>query len=587
MEQVESPVARRQSRSLVHAETRETRGRTESLVELLTALGGAPRSPRLRVSSAFLLPFSLSLLLLASLIGCSSEKPASSSKVAKDAAGADAAPSSSNEPIVISIPADATKLDPPQPTDGTSLTIIEHLYDRLVDFAQGPEVKIVPALATTWTVSPDGLVYTFNLRTDATFADGTPVTSAAVKYTFERITNTSHPEHFGINWTENILGEWFDRIEAPDDQTVVFHLHRPFVPMLANLAMPSASIVNPAHIKAMGADNSAARPMGSGAYELEEWKRGAYLKLKARPNHWRGRPKTDTLFWRVQADMNQALSALRKGETHVVLVLSPSVVGEQDDQGEGRIVRAPMLAIGHVYLNVKKAPLESKELRLALNYAVDREALCNGLLRGSAFPASGVIPPGMLGHREDKPFGFTYDPEKARALLKQAGFENGVKLSMHCFAAPRPYNTAGLKTAQRLQEDWRKVGIDVELEQMEFGAMLEVVSQRTEHQMALLGWMADTGDPDNFIWELYGVPTNRSNYENVAANELMKQAAAELDPAKRAELYHQAEDLILQDPPAVFLNHAHRIRGVSKRLRGFDSSSLLVDSFGEAYLVEK
>lgn len=531
----------------------------------------------------------LSIVAMLTMAACNAPSGSEGSKSGESgkgqAAGAETA--SVNEPIVISIPADATKLDPPQPTDGTSLGIIEHLYDRLVDFAPGPEVKILPALATTWETSDDGLTYTFHLRTDATFSDGSRVNAAAVKYTFDRIVDTKHPEHFGINWTENILGDWFDRIEAPDEQTVVFHLHRPFVPMLANLAMPAASIVSPAHIKAMGPDKSASTPMGSGPYVLEEWKRGAYLKLKARPDHWRGRPKTDTLFWRVQGDMNQALSALRKGETHVVLVLSPSVVGDQEEQGEARIVRSPMLAIGHVYLNIKKPPLQSKALRLALNYAVDRDALCNGLLQGSAFPASGIIPPGMLGYREEKPYGFSYNPEKAKALLKEAGLGGGVKLKMHCFAAPRPYNTAGLKTAQRLQEDWRKVGIDVELVQMEFGAMLEVLAQRTEHQMALSGWMADTGDPDNFIWELYGVPTNRANYENVAANELMKGAAAELDTTKRAEMYQQAEDLILQDPPAVFLNHAHRIRGVSKRLRGFDSSALLVDNFSEAYLVEK
>ena len=501
--------------------------------------------------------------------------------------GAQPARPAASEPIIVSIPADVQKLDPPQPTDGNSLLVISHLYDTLVDF-HDTEVSVVPGLAKSWDVSEDGLRYSFHLRDDATFSNGDPVDAAAVRYTFERIVDTSHPEHFSIAWRSYILGDWFDHIETPDDLTVVFVLNRPFVPLLYNLAIPAASIVHPGHVREMGADRVVSSPLGSGPFVLEEWKPGAYVSIKARESHWRGKPKTDRIIFRVQRDQNQTMSALRTGDSHLAVVLTPSVIGDRANLGEAVILDFPILSLCHVYLNVEKPSMKSPALRRALNFAVNREAICETLLEGMGTPAYTALPPGMLGHRptDEIPNRFRHDPEEARHILAEAGLK-GVKLTMHCFNEARPYNPVGVRLAQRLQEDFRQVGIEVELIQMDFGGWIETVDQRTVHEMALAGWSADTGDPDNFIQLLFLDETNRSNYKNPAALALMKEAQGESDPARRASLYQQAEDLMFLDPPAITISHARGIKGASKRLRGYKPHPIRSDYLGDAWLADE
>lgn len=490
------------------------------------------------------------------------------------------------EPLIFSVPADFTKMDPPQPTDGITLCAIYHIYDRLVDFADEKSVRIVPGLAKSWDVTPDGLKYTFHLRDDATFSDGTPVRAEAVKFTFERIVDPNHPAHFATAWQDSILSDWFDHIETPDELTVVFVLKRPYVPLLANLSIPAASIVSPAHVLKVGSDGVVSKPMGSGPYVLDEWNSGNYIRLKARPNHWRGKPRTDTIIMRVQKDMNQRMASLRKGEVHLVTVLSPGVVGDASKLEKCTIATPSHLALCYAAFNMKVDKLKSKELRIAMNLAVDRKTLCEGVMEGAAFPATGVIPPGMLGYREEKPFGFSYQPDKAKKMIDDAGLA-GTKIKMLCFVETRPYNVAGTKTAQRLQEDWRKIGIDVELVQMDFGGFLETMNMRNKHEMAMTGWMSDNGDPDNFVYELFGSPMNKANYANEAANDLMAKAKGEQDVRKRADLYAQAEDLILQDPPAVMINHANRIVGYSNRLRGYNPENMMMEQLWNVYLVKE
>jgi peptide/nickel transport system substrate-binding protein len=523
----------------------------------------------------------LAILLLAALLlglaACSSPEEG----------GAPAARQPAGEPIIVSIPADVQKLDPPQPTDGNSLLVISHLFDTLVDFHE-TDVAVVPGLAKSWDVSEDGLRYTFHLRDDATFTNGDPVDAAAVRYTFERIVDTKHPEHFSISWRSYILGDWFNHIETPDDRTVVFVLNRPFVPLLYNLAIPAASIVHPGHVREMGADRVVSSPMGSGPYELEEWKPGAYVAVKARESHWRGTPKTQRLVFRVQRDQNQTMSALRTGDSHLAVVLTPSVIGDRARLGEAVILDFPILSMCHVYLNVAKPSMESPALRRALNFAVDRQAICETLLEGMGTPAYTSLPPGMLGHRtlDEIPSPFRHDPEEARRILAEAGLSN-VKLTMHCFNEARPYNPVGVRLAQRLQEDFRQVGIELELIQMDFGGWIETVDQRTVHEMALAGWSADTGDPDNFIQLLFLDETNRSNYKNPEALALMVEAQGEGDPERRAALYQQAEDLMFLDPPAITISHARGIKGASKRLRGYTPHPIRNDYLGDAWLAEE
>ncbi|MEQ8820156.1 MAG: ABC transporter substrate-binding protein [Sumerlaeia bacterium] len=547
----------------------------------------SPAQPQSRLSTQIarkLFAFCSFLIVLPLFLACGGGDSGSTSTAPAEGSASAGGSKMSTKPVVVSMPADIQKLDPPQPTDGNSLAVVAHIYDRLFDF-DDTELNVVPGLVESYEISEDGTRYTFKLREDATFSDGSPVNAEAVKFTFERIVDTEHPEHYAIAWTNDILGDWFSHIETPDEYTAVFVLHRPFVPLLFNLAIPAASIVSPSHVKAMGSDRIISEPMGSGPYVLEEWKKDAYVRLRARDSHWRSTPKSRTIFFRVQKDANQRMASLKRGEVHLVPVLSPETIGDRAALKDIEIIEQPFPSLGYVICNVEKGPLQSKELRQALNYAIDRESIVNGVLEGTSIPSYGPLPPGMIGYRplEEKAVQYTYDLEKARALVKASGHE-GATIKLLCFDADRPYNTAGVRLAERLQEDYRQIGLDIDIEQMDFGGFLETVRQRTVHELALSGWMADTGDPDNFIYYLFGSDTNRANYKNLDARRLMEEAQGEQDPERRAALYAQAEDIVLEDAPAVFINHAKRLKGKTTNLKGYKSHPIEVDRMWDVWV---
>lgn len=487
--------------------------------------------------------------------------------------------------LVVSLPADVQKLDPPAPTDGNSMIAVAHIFDRLVEFHE-TTTEVVPSLAKSWDVSDDRLRWTFHLRDDVTFSDGTKFTSEAVKFSLERINDTTHPQHFpGIAWADELLGDWFSHIETPDPQTAVVVLHRPFTPLLQALAIPPASIVSPDHWRKTG-EAVVSNPVGTGAYVLDEWKRGAYLKMTARKDYWGNHGASETIFLQAQPDPNQSLSALRTGDVHCVVVVKPQAVRDPSRLGKGTLIEMTIPSLGYATINTKKPGLDDVRVRQAMNYAINRDNYCEVLLEGTSIPAKGILPPGMLGFSEDRPFSYTHDPEKARKLMAEAGYsaEKPLKFEFACFEEIRPYNTAGSRLAARMASDLKECFMEPTIRQMDFRGFIEYTDQRTEHQVGTIGWMSDTGDPDNFIYYLFGTPTNRSNYDAGEARAWMEEAQSELDPAKRAELYQRAEEKVLQDAPAIFINHAKWVKGVSKDLKGFVQHSVMVDRFHNSYV---
>ncbi|MDX2175906.1 MAG: ABC transporter substrate-binding protein [Candidatus Sumerlaeia bacterium] len=492
----------------------------------------------------------------------------------------------SKEPIVLSIEADAQKLDPPAPTDGPSFLLIEHLYDRLVEFSD-TDTTVVPGLAERWETSEDGLRWTFHLRKGVTFSDGSPMNAEAVKYTFDRVTDDTHPEHFpGLSWGSGyLLGDWYERMEILDDHTVLFVLNRPYVPLLQSLAIPPASIVSPAHTKATG-EAVVGNPLGTGPYTLAEWKRGAYLKLSARKDYWGGHPANETLFFQVQPDPSQALSALRTGDAHLVTTVKPQAIGDKRRYRDAEFIEVPVFSLGYVLINTKKPHLADVRVRQAMNYAVDRENIASVLMEGTSIAAKGITPPGMLGYSETPEFMYTHDVEKARALMREAGYseEKKLKVKFHCFEEVRPYNTVGRRKAERIASMLGEAYFDVELVQIDFRGFIEFIDQRTEHELGTIGWSSDTGDPDNFLYYLFGNPTNRSNFDHPEARELMEKAVSEMDTEKRAEMYRRAERLVLEGAPCIAVNHPKWVKGASTRLKGYKPHPVAGDRMFDAYL---
>ncbi|MBX7245629.1 MAG: ABC transporter substrate-binding protein [Candidatus Sumerlaeaceae bacterium] len=468
---------------------------------------------------------------------------------------------------------DVANMDPSLITDIESAIVAQQVYQGLTRF-KADSVEVEPALAEKYECSPDGLKWTFTLRDGVKFSDGTPFNADAVKFSILRQMDPNHPFHVAgkMRSARTLFGDprstetmLVKDITSPDDRTVVFELARPYVPFLKNLAMVPASIVSPEAVRTMGQDFNTTM-VGTGPFVVKSRQQDSSLVLARNPNYWStAGPPLDEIRFRILRDANTRLNSIRKGESDVVSGIEPTSLELLKKESAIDLRMEPSLNLGYLSMNCAKPPFDNKLVRLAMNYAIDRDYIVNTLFSGTSVVAKGVIPPGMLGFDPERK-GFAYDPAKAKQLLAEAGYPNGFSVTFSTHDVRRVYFPVGIRIAERIQQDLAKVGITAKIDQMEFSTFLSKVKAR-DYVMGNSGWVTDNGDPDNFLFELVGREDNEFNYSNPEATKLMRDATGEKDDAKRAALYRKAEDLVAADPPIVVLNNAKQILAVRKRVR--------------------
>jgi peptide/nickel transport system substrate-binding protein len=237
------------------------------------------------------------------------------------------------------------------------------------------------------------------------------------------------------------------------------------------------------------------------------------------------------------------------------------------------VLTQPGLAVNGMAMPNDTPPFNDKRVRQALNYAVDKNAINKALYGGLAVTMTSPLPEAQWGF--DKSLkGYPYDLAKAKQLLAAAGVKPGLKIELLTYNTPRGYNPAGADLAVALQGSLSKVGIDAEIRKDDMGAFLATVRSGNYHGLFLTGWSGDNGDPDNFVGELwgsYGMPVNdTSHYKNPEVDKLMQQAAAEVDHAKRIQMYAQIQKMILDDAPWIFVNSTLQVRAARKNVKGFE-----------------
>jgi peptide/nickel transport system substrate-binding protein len=350
-------------------------------------------------------------------------------------------------------------------------------------------------------------------------------------------------------------------VEKIDDFTVLFTLPQPYAPLLANLAIPIAGIPSPTAIEEYALDLSV-NPSGTGAFMLaspDDWTRESQFALTANPDYWGGAPQVERLIFKVTPESSTRLQQVETGEIDVALFLTPDDVKKARENGDLQVVEEPGLNTNCVEFNVTKEPFTSKEVRQALNYAINKEELSQGLYDGGMVPAGGVLPPSDWAYNPDLT-GYAFDPDKAKELLTTAGYgeDNPLTFVFMAYTVPRGYNPAGDRLATAIQEYWKEVGVEAEIQTAEW-TQYRTDRRADKFQLSLSGWMGDNGDPDNFLFSLLGGPSagaaNTSWYANPEVDALLEQAQIESDQAARTELYQQAEQIIVDDAPWAFLGY--------------------------------
>ncbi|MEO6462761.1 MAG: ABC transporter substrate-binding protein, partial [Candidatus Eisenbacteria bacterium] len=446
---------------------------------------------------------------------------------------------------------DSVRLDPGHETDGESFKVIDNIYENLVTYAD-TTTDLVPELASRWEVSEDGLAYTFHLRPGVVFHDGTPLNAEAVVFSLDRQREMTPPHPFHsvggpyAYWQGMGMDDIVAGITAADDSTVVMTLKRRNSPFLANLAMGFAAIVSPTAAQQHGEDFFK-HPVGTGPFKFVEWVKDDRIVLERNAEYWGPKAWLDRVVIRSIPENTVRLLALESDEVMGMDGINTELARRLQDNRAYQLLQQPGMNVGYMAMNMDKPPFDNADVRVAINHAVNREGIVQGLYGGFGTPAVNPLPPTLWGYNRAV-VGYAYDPAKAKELLAKAGFPNGFKTELWAMTGPRPYMPDPLKVAEAIQSDLKAVGIDASLKTLEWGTYLDQV-QNGKAPMALFGWTGDNGDPDNFLYTLLGKAATRLPAQNVAfyrsdeVDGLLIQAQEEVDMAKRTALYEQAQAL--------------------------------------------
>jgi ABC-type transport system substrate-binding protein len=479
-------------------------------------------------------------------------------------------------------------LDPARGYDTASWSFEQMLFNTLVDYDAG--TSIVPELATAWTVSPDGRVYTFTLRVDVRFSSGRPFSAADVKYSLERLMKPSihsqGAEFFqGIDGAADyVAGKASDvrgiRVLAPD--RVEFALGAVDPLFLHKLTMPFAAVVDREAVERVGDDDFTRHPVGTGAFVLDEWTYGQRIRFARNPHYFRaGLPRLDAVEVVIGVSPQLAWLKYQRGELDLAGIPSAEFQRVQaDPRYRPLILSRTTLRTQYLGLNCTMAPFDRLPVRQAMNLAIDKHRLLE-LIDGQGVVASGILPPDMPGF-EAVP-GYAFDPDAGRAKLADAGLGGGFETTLWSSR-----DEGSMRLAQSMQQDLRRIGVTLDLKPVDFPALIEAVRNPGMVPVFMLGWEADFPDPSNFLTVLLHSRSRSTNnntfYTNPEVDRLLDQADPILDPARRFPLFHRAEVIVMHDAPWVPLFHPSGSAVRHPRVRDYQLHPLRPSRVEETWL---
>ena len=474
--------------------------------------------------------------------------------------------------LVVAQIAEPKSLDPQAVTAVNDFRILMNVYDGLVRYQDGA-LEVTPGLAESWDISADGTLYTFKLRQGVNFHDGSPLNAEAVKFNFDRMLREDHPYHDTGPFPLSFFFSAIQETTVLDEYTVQFKLDGPYAPLLSNLAYPTGLIVSPAAVQQHGKEFGR-HPSGTGPYTFKEWASNQHVIVERNADYWDGAPSMETVVFRPITDANTRVAEMLSGGVDLMVEVPPDSLQQFNSNAAFNVYEQAGPHLWFLILNLKEGPFADKRVRQAINYAIDKKALVDNILQGTATIATGPTPAAFAWAYNDKLEPYPYDPEKAQALIKEAGAE-GAELTFYVTEGgsgmldPVPMGTA-------IQADLAKVGLTVNIETYEWNTFLGKVNPGLEGKadMAEMAWM--TNDPDTLpflalrtaAWPDKG-GFNSGYYSNTEVDTLLEQARAETDQAQRAELYKKMQEIVYDDAPWAFIANWKQNAVSSSRVQNF------------------
>jgi peptide/nickel transport system substrate-binding protein len=483
--------------------------------------------------------------------------------------------------LVVASGADAVTLDPQVSFDGQSPLLWRAVYETLVKY-EGDTLDIVPHLAESYEISPDGLTYTFKIRPGISFSDGEPLDAAAVKRSIERQIGVEQGIAFALANVE--------AIETPDDMTVVLTLSAPSDGALSAFAgMYAPYIISPKAITEHEQDGDWAQAwlrdnmVGTGPFILDTYSQSQQAVFSRNPDYWGGweGEHFDKLIVSYVKEPSTERLLLEQGEVDVALFLPDDAV-EELDGAEGIVVTdVPSFNLYYLVLPTREGPTADKKVRQALSYGFDYETWVNDVMRGKAQQARGPIPSNFVGFNPDTPQ-YTYDPDKARALLAETEYPDGG------FTINYTYETGYFwkrPLGELFQANMADLGIMVDIQELSPSAWADLLSnpETANHAFGLV-WWPTLSTPYDFMFSLFATGAqgtagyNWGYYSNPELDALLEEGTAEPDEVKRMEIYAKAQDLLVDEAPALYVYEKRYRLPMRDTVEGFVFNGVYIET---------
>ncbi len=469
--------------------------------------------------------------------------------------------------------------------DGNSLTVQEQIYDHLIRFKPGT-TEIEPSLATSWDGSADSKVWTFKLRQGVKFQDGSNFDAAAVKFNVDRWWDAT--DQYGYRnagktyeiWPELFGGYKGDKkslvkdVIVVDQYTIQFVLNQSFAVFPMVIGSGNFGIASPTAIKQAGANYGTGNSLavGTGPFIFKEWRTGDRIILEKNPNYWQKvNSPIQQLIIRFITDPAARLAQLRANQIDLTVDLAPDQMSEiQSDRNLEALAR-PSLNVGYLSLNPSYKPLTNIKIRQAIAMAINKKEIVKAFWGKLGISDSHFTPPSLAWSQSPKLTDYEYNPQQAKQLLTEAGYPNGFDLDLWYMPVSRPYFPTPKPIAEAFAADLSNIGIRVKLKTKDWAAYLSDRQKSPGYQSFMLGWTADYGDPDNFYYAHFGPGSTQDlgDWKNDQVIQLLQQGRATVDPAIRAKIYSEIDEILFKELVRIPIVHSQPLLGKRKNITGW------------------
>ena len=489
--------------------------------------------------------------------------------------------------------ADPPTLDPHLVQDTTSAFLVVEIFSGLV--ALNTDLELVPDLAESWEISPEGKVYTFYLRPEAKFHDGEPVTAQDFKWSIERAANPETASTVADTYLNDILGaqDVFDGltteirgIEVIDDFTLRISIDAPKAYFLAKLTYPTAYVVDRDNVE-QGGRNWADKPNGTGPFKLKEYKVGERIVLVRNEFYYREPANLEAVSMNLAGGQSMAMYENDEIDiTGVSLYDLERVLDPTEKLNKELVVAPPDFNISYIGFNTSMPPFDDAKFRQALNHAINKELIASEVLSDLVVPAYGILPPGFPAFNGEIE-GLRYDPDLARQLLSESRYSEPGSYDRIVITVPGTGGTIGLDLEVIIAMWEQELGVQVEIQQVEWATYLQDLNKQKHQAFAGLGWEADYPDPQDFLDVLFHTESglNHGAYSNAEADAILEQARTETDVDRRVQLYRQAENLIVEDAawvPLWYEGERHVL--IKPHIEDYRITPMIVPKLRQVYL---